>query len=164
MRTRETDDIIGHPDYLAWQRQCRMAETSLGLEEWSERRHQEGPSDPPGFTLDEQGLRDHFRRFGRDDMPILSGEEPASSIDAIFEEHCFPFVRGGTIYVYPLRFPSDPDGLLVVIDGTPRRCGSGGDWDDYASVDWLDRYLTVNEVVQIANSIIAEANRVVALS
>lgn len=167
MRTRETERIIDHVGWQNWQRQVRLGETSLGLEEWYLRRTQEGPADPPTpYTLDEQRLRDHYVGWQADDMPVLWAESPARAIEEVVSI-CDQFITGGPgpILIYPLIYDGDTDGILISFgapDLAPRVVGPM-DWDDVAG-RWFDESLTVEQIIAIVNNVIREANRGLALA
>lgn len=168
MRTRETELIIHHPHWHAWQRLVRLGETSLGLEEYALRSTQDGPTDPPSrYTLDEQGLRRFYSRLAADDdMPYLSSEHPARSIDEIVADST-PYITGGPgqITIFPLIYDGgDADGLLISVGdlGTGPRIVGPMDWDDVADRR-LDEALTIEEIITIVNNVIREANRGLAL-
>lgn len=169
MRHREMDHYLVHPLWHAWQRQVRLGETSLGLEEWALRSTQEGPADPAvPYSLDEPRLRAFYRNIHEDDMPYLQIESPARSIDEIVAD-CSPFISGGSgvIQVYPLIYDGDPDGLLIAFGAPERgpRVVGPMDWDDVASSDYLyGGSLTVQQIIAIVNNVIREANVGLALA
>lgn len=171
MRTRETPgNVLDHPYWTSWQRIVRLGQTSLGLEEYAQRCTQEGPTDTPRvFTLNEAALRRHYADFHADDLPYLTCESPATTIDCLLAD-TEPFITGpGIILAYPMQFDGEPDHLLIVVEREntgptplPRICGVATEWSEYANLNWLDGALTTIKMIVILNKVIAEANLLMA--
>ena len=123
------------------------------------------------FEFDTDAARAALAEAAADgNLPTLSSESPARSIDSLFydlSEHlvCPPGYDRYHLGVYPMIYESDPDGVLLVVrrpSPLPALADGPWDWDDLAPRDAIDGDLTVDEALGIVHEIVRYANELLA--
>lgn len=117
------------------------------------------------FTLDLDLLAtNHACLAETDELPFL-GESPGRGIDELVSRFsdCIHSSDSADILIYPLIYESDADGVLIVVRNEfhkPGLAGTPADWDDYASHEMLHGDLTLEQVTEILQAVVDEANRI----
>lgn len=123
------------------------------------------------FVLNEADASAALEQTVADDAgPYLSDEEPARSIEQLvydLGEHIDPpdgYDRYG-LFVHPLIFDADPDGVLIVLSpmrGIPYLAAPMVDWDDLAPRSAIGGSLTPDQAIGVVNAVLAIANDLLA--
>lgn len=127
------------------------------------------------FTLNEERVRRWFAESDADDSIGESwwlDESPARGIEQVvadFGESIDSDREGWAIWLYPLIYDSDPDGLLIVVYrgghyDNPGLAGHPMDWDDCFEGprdSMLLQALTVDQILDILRTVVEAANQII---
>jgi hypothetical protein len=119
---------------------------------------------PPVLTLDEAALRAHYEGWDEDELPVISTESPARSIECLFMD-LEQFVQGdGAVVIYPLIHEDEADGVLLCYAKDFIHATLGGwamDWNEIAPREALDNNLTVDQILSTMLNIVFYTNQII---